>query len=436
MDHEIGTSPRADGLKAAFEGLHETEKVSRGAAPGVSGLHSSTLFVLLLACSTTSATPHGRQLQTTVSDVAGLTTALADPSIGHISLSAGTYPLASQLSISRDVTLEAAQPGFVVLDGQDSTRVVYIMSGTVKLIGLNITRGYTNGNGGGGAYISGSSTDVTFTNCHIYGNSASAGGGLFFSQGGATLTNCNIYSNTAPNGGGGIFIYGGTATFTKCDIYGNTAADYLGGGVYVDSGTVTFTDCNIYENTAEYGSGDNLYVSSSASVCLFDTELTGVYGSTSSTCPAPPSPPSPSLPPPSPSPPPPSPPPPSPSPPPPPRRPIDLLVTTTVAAVAVKIAQNVFHRRRREAPPPMPPPALPSFSHHCDNACFGTTCESMQEFTCDQLTDLGCDCGICCSPPASCYNSCGGTTCEALQEATCDQLAGLGCDCEGCCTSA
>jgi len=107
--------------------------------------------------------------------------------------------------------------------------------------------------------------------------------------------------------GGGVCINSAEVTFTNCGIYGNHAAS--GGGVYIYEAEVTFTDCNIYDNTADYG-GDNLYVSSSASVCLFDTELTGVYGSTSSTCPAPPSPPSPSLPPPSPSPPPPSPPPP------------------------------------------------------------------------------------------------------------------------------
>ena len=110
---------------------------------------------------------------------------------------------------------------------------------------------------------------------------------------------------------------------------------------------------------------------------------------------------------------------------PPPRRPIDLLVKTTIAAVAVvQIAQKIFRRRRdevpppmppppalppfshpqkmfrrrrREAPPPMPPPALPTFSHSCDNTCGGTTCEAMQEFPCDQLAGLGCDCEGCCN---------------------------------------
>ena len=103
---------------------------------------------IVLSCFSALCVPqtsaHGRQLQTTVSDVAALNAALADPSIGHVLLNPGTYPLTSQLEISRDLIVEAAQPGTVVLDGQDSTRVLYISSGTVELIGLHITGGSIN----------------------------------------------------------------------------------------------------------------------------------------------------------------------------------------------------------------------------------------------------------------------------------------------------
>ena len=77
-------------------------------------------------------------------DVHGLNAALADQSIGHIYLEGGTYSLTSQLSISRDLTLEAATPGTVFLDGQDSTQILHISSGTVELNGLGITRGYSS----------------------------------------------------------------------------------------------------------------------------------------------------------------------------------------------------------------------------------------------------------------------------------------------------
>ena len=97
------------------------------------------------------------------------------------------------MTITADV--EGAE---VVLDGQGTTRVVYITSGTVQLVGLDITNGH------------GSS-------------------------------------------GGGVYVYAGTATFTGCAIYNNLAdssTSGLGGGVYVLSGTATFTGCEIFSNTA------------------------------------------------------------------------------------------------------------------------------------------------------------------------------------------
>ena len=94
---------------------------------------------------------HRRELQTAVSTVAGLTSALANTTVAHIVLAPGTYNLTAQLSITRSVVLEAALAGSVVLDAQASSssprRVLYINPGSmgvVQLIGLNITGGYTS----------------------------------------------------------------------------------------------------------------------------------------------------------------------------------------------------------------------------------------------------------------------------------------------------
>ena len=94
---------------------------------------------------------HRRELQTAVSTVAGLTSALANTAVAHIVLAPGTYNLTAELSITRSVILEAAVAGSVVLDAQASSssprRVLHINPGTtgvVLLIGLNITRGYTS----------------------------------------------------------------------------------------------------------------------------------------------------------------------------------------------------------------------------------------------------------------------------------------------------
>ena len=93
----------------------------------------------------------GRQLQTTVNSVAGLTSALSDATISHIMIASGHYGLSTELSVTRSVTIEAAVPGSVVLDAQasssDNRRVMSINpggSGVVNLVGLNITGGYVS----------------------------------------------------------------------------------------------------------------------------------------------------------------------------------------------------------------------------------------------------------------------------------------------------
>ena len=89
---------------------------------------------------------HRRELQTLVSTVADLTSALAYG--GRIVLASGTYNLGAELSITRSVILEAAAGATVTLNAQASSsprRVLYIDPGSygvVQLIGLNITGSY------------------------------------------------------------------------------------------------------------------------------------------------------------------------------------------------------------------------------------------------------------------------------------------------------
>ena len=79
-----------------------------------------------------------------VATVAELVGALSNSSTSRILLNPGTYALSTGLAISRDIVLQAAVRGAVVLDGQDSTQVLFIPVGTVELIGLNITRGFAH----------------------------------------------------------------------------------------------------------------------------------------------------------------------------------------------------------------------------------------------------------------------------------------------------
>ncbi|KOO31874.1 hypothetical protein Ctob_016122, partial [Chrysochromulina tobinii] len=116
-----------------------------------------------------------RELQTAVSTVVSLTSALANPDIGHIVMAPGTYVLSAELSITRSVIIEAAVAGSVVLDAQANEgrlrRVLNInpgSSGVVQVNALNITGGYADE--GGGVDVFGGT--VALSSCQIYSNAA------------------------------------------------------------------------------------------------------------------------------------------------------------------------------------------------------------------------------------------------------------------------
>ena len=175
---------------------------------------------------------HRRELQTAVSTVAGLTSALANTTVSRIVLASGTYYLTAQLSITRSVILEAAAGATVTLNAQASSssprRVLYInpgSSGVVQLIRLGITGGYVAGAGNNGGGVGINVGTVTFSSCTITGNIAQNGddGGVFINDGTVTLSSCNITRNTAYFWGGGVYVESGTVSFLSCTITGNFA---------------------------------------------------------------------------------------------------------------------------------------------------------------------------------------------------------------------
>jgi hypothetical protein len=92
---------------------------------------------------------HHRELQTQVSTVASLLSALANTTLGRIVLAPGTYNLTAELSITKSLILEAAVTGSVILNAQASSssprRVLNINPGSlgvVQVIGLNMTGSY------------------------------------------------------------------------------------------------------------------------------------------------------------------------------------------------------------------------------------------------------------------------------------------------------
>jgi hypothetical protein len=134
--------------------------------------------------------------------------------------------------------------------------------------------------GGGGVYVTGSST-FTMKGGEISGNTAYLGGGVdigrFGSSGTFIMEGGKISGNTASSSGNGGGVYvtsNSTFTMKGGEISGNTA--YAGGGVCNgDNGTFTKTGGTIYgdtdtthmagstENTAASGAGHAVFSSGS-----------------------------------------------------------------------------------------------------------------------------------------------------------------------------
>jgi predicted outer membrane repeat protein len=106
------------------------------------------------------------------------------------SLSGATITLASQLVLSKNVTIDgSALTVPITISGNDAVRVFYINSGvSAELNSLTVANGRPTTSDGGGIYNNNGT--LTITNSTITGNSApSYSGGGIYSSGTLTLTN-------------------------------------------------------------------------------------------------------------------------------------------------------------------------------------------------------------------------------------------------------
>jgi hypothetical protein len=147
----------------------------------------------------------------------------------------------------------------VLLNGQNTRRVVDIQADDVLLDGLTITNGYQNTGNGSGLRMENSGTNLTMLNCRIDGNLHSKdqgfGGGAYFSNAGnVLLSNTVCRANRATIRGNGVgFASAGTTTLTvlDCEVRGNydSGADQRPGkGFHLASGTLTMVRTTVADN--------------------------------------------------------------------------------------------------------------------------------------------------------------------------------------------
>lgn len=185
-----------------------------------------------------------------------------------IVLAAGDYNLNAPLHINSTITLTGASsdsenPPTTTLNGQGSTRVFYIESGTVNISALIIANGHTDGSSGGDASGAGASGG---------GGSAGMGGGVFIKDGDVTFTNVVFQNNQAIGGAGGAG--GGIDDSVSGAIGGIGGSDGAGGGgnggslgggggggaalggaIFILNGDLNLIDCTIQDNLARGGNG-------------------------------------------------------------------------------------------------------------------------------------------------------------------------------------
>ena len=173
------------------------------------------------------------------------------------SLSGQTITLASQLAITKNLTIDgSALDSHVRISGGGVTTVFSIGPAvTVSLVHLDIVNGDGTSNSGNGGGILVNGGTLTVQDCTLSGNTAGAtgfGGGIANLGGTLTVQNCTFSGNSAATGGG--IVSNATLTIINSTFSGNqatgTGANTGGGAIYEMGGTVAINHTTITGNLA------------------------------------------------------------------------------------------------------------------------------------------------------------------------------------------
>jgi CSLREA domain-containing protein len=213
-----------------------------------------------------------------------------------ITLPAGTYSTASDLTISTNLTINGEGARVTRITGPGSGIVVRATgSGEVALSGMTI------GGGAMGMYVAG--TELTLDRVTISGNSVTtsaniSGVGMRIDPGSKVLIKRSAITGntgTQTNGSGtGAGIY---SSATQLDIRSSTIAGNTmtstslayGGGIYVNQGTLSLRHVTLSGNSATSSTaakaGGNLYITAGGSATTTDSIFTGgVSGAGTENC--------------------------------------------------------------------------------------------------------------------------------------------------------
>jgi hypothetical protein len=183
---------------------------------------------------------------------AALASAANGDTIDATGISGAILLTSGELTVDKSVTINGPGAANLAVDGNATSRVFQVGSGTtVTIAGLTIANGA--GYFGGGIYTD--SSTLTINNCVLSGNSAtgSFGGGIYTDSSTLTINNCILSGNSAAVTGGAIInsdftVAGGAIlTINNSTLSGNSAVG-RGGGIE-NSGTLEINNSILSGNS-------------------------------------------------------------------------------------------------------------------------------------------------------------------------------------------
>lgn len=176
-----------------------------------------------------------------------------------IQLAAGTYTLAAEVTVAKNVTVKGAGRFATIVQSDGAYHRLFTLNDDGAVLSdLTVKGGLLNGSAGGRsgaglAIVKGTLQDAIVRDCEQKGGNYGAG---VWMEGGAVrrcILTGNLVSGRA--GGGALYIKSGSAEVENALVYGNEA--FWGGGLYIEAGaTLSLVNCTFANNEARQTGSD------------------------------------------------------------------------------------------------------------------------------------------------------------------------------------
>jgi hypothetical protein len=207
-----------------------------------------------------------------------------------IAIAAGTYSIAAEIAVSKDLRLRGASAATTVLQGTGASRIL-TLSASVDAVFENLTIRDGVATTGGGIHLPSTAT-LTIRDSRVWNNQSTGdsttGGGGVYSNGILDVERCWFEDNTAPNGGrgGGIYsdssskLYVSDSLFVDNDLTPAASGNQEGGAILLRGGGGVTVEGFIERSTfvgndAEYGGALCVRNTNNAVATVIDSTFSG-----------------------------------------------------------------------------------------------------------------------------------------------------------------